>query len=264
MQEAADFRLNLEQDLRVAIEHSRFILCYQPQFDSGGVILGAEALIRWERVDKGILLPMAFIPVAEESSLILAIGRWVLLEACKQIKAWQDTGINPPHVSVNVSSRQFRQQDFVEQVKHAIDSSGIAAHLLGIELTESVMIVDINDTIIKMKALKALGISIAVDDFGTGCSSLMYLKLLPIDTLKIDQGFVRDILTDASDAVIVETIVSMAQHLNLRVIAEGVETAEQLAFLKQQGCSVFQGYYFSHPLPAAEYADKFLFRITHD
>jgi diguanylate cyclase (GGDEF)-like protein/PAS domain S-box-containing protein len=258
MQEAADFRLNLEQDLRVAIEHSRFILCYQPQFDSGGGMLGAEALIRWERVDKGILLPTAFIPVAEESSLILDIGRWVLLEACKQIKAWQDTGINPPHVSVNVSSRQFRQQDFVEQVKQAIDSSGIAAHLLGIELTESVMIADINDTIIKMKALKALGISIAVDDFGTGCSSLMYLKLLPIDTLKIDQGFIRDILTDASDAVIVETVVSMAQHLDLRVIAEGVETAEQLAFLKQQGCSIFQGYYFSHPLPAAEYADKFL------
>jgi EAL domain-containing protein (putative c-di-GMP-specific phosphodiesterase class I) len=221
-------------------------------------MLGAEALIRWERVDKGILLPMAFIPVAEESSLILAIGSWVLLEACKQIKAWQDTGINHPHVSVNVSSRQFRQKDFVEQVKQAIDSSGIAARLLGIELTESVMIADINDTVIKMKALKALGISIAVDDFGTGCSSLMYLKLLPIDTLKIDQGFVRDILTDASDAVIVETIISMARHLNLHVIAEGVETEEQLAFLKQQGCSVFQGYYFSHPLPAAEYADRFL------
>ena len=259
MQEAADLRLKLEQDLRVAIEHSRFILCYQSQVDSDGIMLGAEALIRWERLDKGIiLLPMAFIPVAEESSLILAIGRWVLLEACKQIRAWQDAGVNPPHVSVNVSSRQFRQQDFVEQVKHAIDSSGISAHLLGIELTESVMIADINDTVIKMKALKALGISIAVDDFGTGCSSLMYLKQLPIDTLKIDQGFVRDILTDASDAVIVETIISMAQHLNLHVIAEGVETAEQLAFLKQQGCSVFQGYYFSHPLPAAEYADKFL------
>jgi diguanylate cyclase (GGDEF)-like protein/PAS domain S-box-containing protein len=259
MQEAADLRLKLEQDLRVAIEHSRFILCYQSQVDSNGIMLGAEALIRWERLDKGIiLLPIAFIPVAEESSLILAIGRWVLLEACKQIRAWQDAGVNTPHVSVNISSRQFRQQDFVEQVKHAIDSSGISAHLLGIELTESVMIADINDTVIKMKALKALGISIAVDDFGTGCSSLMYLKQLPIDTLKIDQGFVRDILTDASDAVIVETIISMARHLNLHVIAEGVETAEQLAFLKLQGCSVFQGYYFSHPLPAAEYADKFL------
>jgi EAL domain-containing protein (putative c-di-GMP-specific phosphodiesterase class I) len=189
--------------------------------------------------------------------LILDIGRWVLLETCNQIKAWQEAGIKPPHISVNVSSRQFRQQDFVDQVKHAIDSSGIAPYLLGIELTESVMIVDINDTIPKMKALKALGISIAVDDFGTGYSSLMYLKQLPIDALKIDQGFIRDILTDASDAVIVETIISMAQHLNLFVVAEGVETAEQLALLKQQGCPAFQGYYFSHPLPAAEYAEKY-------
>jgi diguanylate cyclase (GGDEF)-like protein/PAS domain S-box-containing protein len=260
MQEAADLRLNLEQDLRAAIDNGRFILCYQPQVDAGGAVLSAEALIRWEHLDKGILLPVDFIPVAEESNLILGIGQWVLLEACNQIKAWQDAGINLPRISVNVSSRQFRQQDFVEQVKHAIDSSEIATHLLGIELTESVMIVDINDTVTKMKALKALGISIAIDDFGTGYSSLMYLKQLPIDTLKIDQGFIRDILTDASDAVIVETIVSMAQHLDLRVIAEGVETAEQLAFLKQRGCSVFQGYYFSYPLPAAEYAEKFLFR----
>jgi diguanylate cyclase (GGDEF)-like protein len=257
MQEAADLRLNLEQDLRTAIDNGRFILCYQPQVDAGGSVFSAEALIRWEHLNKGILLPVDFIPVAEESSLILGIGRWVLLEACNQIKAWRDAGVRLPHVSVNVSSRQFRQHDFVVQVKHAIDSSGIAAHLLGIELTESVMIVDINDTVTKMKALKALGISIAVDDFGTGYSSLMYLKQLPIDALKIDQGFVRDILTDASDAVIVETIISMAQHLNLHVVAEGVETAEQLALLKQQGCPAFQGYYFSRPLLAAEYAEKY-------
>ncbi|MDD1628025.1 MAG: EAL domain-containing protein [Methylococcaceae bacterium] len=257
MQEAADLRLNLEQDLRAAIDNGRFILCYQPQVDAGGAVLSAEALIRWEHLDKGLLLPVDFIPVAEESSLILGIGRWVLLEACNQIKAWQDAGVNPPHISVNVSSRQFRQQDFVDQVKHAINSSQIAPNLLGIELTESVMIVDINDTIAKMKALKALGISIAVDDFGTGYSSLMYLKQLPIDALKIDQGFIRDILTDANDAVIVETIISMAQHLNLHVVAEGVETAEQLALLKQQGCTAFQGYYFSRPIPAAKYAEKY-------
>ena len=257
MQEAADLRLNLEQDIRAAIDNGRFILCYQPQVDAGGSVLSSEALIRWEHLDKGMILPVDFIPLAEESSLILAIGRWVLLEACNQIKDWQDKGINLPHISVNVSSRQFRQQDFVGQVKHAINISGIAPHLLGIELTESVMIVDINDTIAKMKALKALGISIAVDDFGTGYSSLMYLKQLPIDTLKIDQGFVRDILTDASDAVIVETIISMAQHLNLYIVAEGVETAEQLALLKQKGCQAFQGYYFSHPLPAAEYAEMY-------
>jgi diguanylate cyclase (GGDEF)-like protein/PAS domain S-box-containing protein len=257
MQEAADLRLNLEQDLRAALDNGRFILCYQPQVDVEGVVVSAEALIRWEHQDKGRLLPVDFIPVAEESSLILAIGRWVLLEACNQIKAWQDAGVNLPRISVNVSSRQFRQQDFVDQVKHAIDSSKISPHLLGIELTESVMIVDINDTIAKMRALKDLGISIAVDDFGTGYSSLMYLKQLPIDTLKIDQGFVRDILTDASDAVIIETIIIMAQHLNLYVVAEGVETAEQLALLKQQGCRGFQGYYFSHPLPAEQYAQTF-------
>lgn len=261
MQEAADLRLNLEQDLRAAIDNGRFILCYQPQVDAGGVVLSAEALIRWEHINRGMLLPVDFIPIAEESSLILDIGRWVLLEACNQIKSWQGAGIEPPHLSVNVSSRQFRQQDFVDQVKHAIDSSGIAPHLLGIELTESVMIVDIIDTIAKMNSLKALGISIAVDDFGTGYSSLMYLKKLPIDTLKIDQGFVKDILTDASDAVIVETIISMAQHLNLNVVAEGVETAEQFALLKQQGCPAFQGYYFSRPLPAAEYAEKYFKHI---
>jgi EAL domain-containing protein (putative c-di-GMP-specific phosphodiesterase class I) len=258
MQEAADLRLNLEQDIRAAIDNGKFILCYQPQVDGEGVVISVEALIRWLHVDKGILLPVDFIPIAEESSLILAIGQWVLLEACNQIRAWQDAGVNLPHVSVNISSRQFRQLDFVDQIKHAIDSSGIPAHLLGLELTESMMIVDINDTIAKMNALKALGITITVDDFGTGYSSLMYLKQLPIDALKIDQGFIRDILTDTSDAVIIETIISMARHLNFYVVAEGVETAEQLAFLKQLGCKVFQGYYFCHPLPATEYAVKYL------
>ena len=258
MQEAADLRLNLEQDIRVAIDNGRFILCYQPQVNVKGEVIGVEALIRWLHIDKGTLLPVDFIPIAEESSLILAIGKWVLLEACNQIKAWQDAGVNLPHISVNISSRQFRQQDFVDQIRHAIASSGIAAHLLGVELTESMMIIDINDTITKMKALKALGISITVDDFGTGYSSLMYLKQLPIDGLKIDQGFIRDILTDSNDAVIIETIVSMARHLSLYVVAEGVETAEQLALLKDLGCTVFQGYHFCHPLPAAEYADKYL------
>lgn len=257
MQEAANLRLNLEKDLRAAIENGRLILCYQPQVDASGAVLGAEALIRWKHLDKGLLLPVDFIPVAEESGLILSIGRWVLLEACNQIKAWHDGGVKLPHISVNVSSRQFRQQDFVDQVKHAIESSGIAPHLLGIELNESVMIVDINDTIAKLEALKALGISIAVDKFGTGYSSCMYLKQLPINTLKIDQGFISNILMNPGDVSIIEAIISMAQHLNLRVIAEGVETPEQLAFLKQRGCSVFQGYYFSHPLPAAEYEDKF-------
>lgn len=181
------------------------------------------------------------------------------MEACSQIKMWQDDGlVNLPYVSINVSSRQFRQQDFISQVRYAIETTGIAPSSLGIELTESVMIVDIEDTVDKMKALKALGVSIAVDDFGTGYSSLVYLKQLPLDVLKIDRGFVRDILSDSSDAVIVETIISMAKHLNIQVIAEGVETAEQLAFLKLKGCSTFQGYYFDQPLTAANFAENYL------
>jgi diguanylate cyclase (GGDEF)-like protein/PAS domain S-box-containing protein len=259
MQEAADLRLSLEQDLRGAIEKGRFILCYHPQMDAEGKMVGAEALIRWEDSIKGRLSPADFIPVAEESNLILTIGKWVLMEACNQIKMWEDDGLGSlPYVSINVSSRQFRQQDFVYQVKHALESTGIAPSRLGIELTESVMIVDTNDTVDKMKALKALGVSIAVDDFGTGYSSLVYLKQLPLDVLKIDRGFVRDILNDSSDAVIVETIISMAKHLNIKVIAEGVETAEQLAFLKQKGCTIFQGYYFDQPLTAANFAEIYL------
>jgi diguanylate cyclase (GGDEF)-like protein/PAS domain S-box-containing protein len=262
MQVAADLRLSLENDLRGAISQGRFILCYHPQMDADGSIVGAEALIRWEDKLKGRLSPADFIPVAEESNLILTIGRWVLMEACSQIKMWEDAGFSDlPYVSINVSSRQFRQQDFVSQVKFAIESTGIKPNRLGIELTESVMIVDIKDTIDKMNALKVLGVSIAVDDFGTGYSSLVYLKQLPLDVLKIDRGFVRDIMTDSSDAVIVETIISMAKHLNIQVIAEGVETAEQLAFLKQKGCAIFQGYYFDQPLTAANFAETYLKKL---
>jgi diguanylate cyclase (GGDEF)-like protein/PAS domain S-box-containing protein len=259
MQEAADLRLSLEQDLRGAIEHGHFVLCYHAQMDANGKMQGAEALIRWEDTVKGRLSPADFIPVAEESNLILTIGKWVLIEACNQIKTWQEAGLDDlPYLSINVSSRQFRQQDFVNQVKQAIENTGIAPQRLGIELTESVMIADTQDTIDKMKALKALGVSIAVDDFGTGYSSLVYLKKLPIDVLKIDRGFVRDILNDSNDAVIVETIISMARHLNIKVIAEGVETAEQLDFLKVKGCSLFQGYHFNQPLTAADFAEIYL------
>lgn len=259
MQEAADLRLSLEQDLRGAISQGRFILCYHPQMNSDGEIVGAEALIRWEDKLKGRLSPSDFIPVAEESNLILTIGKWVLMEACNQIKMWQDDGLKPlPYVSINVSSRQFRQQDFVSQVEQAILMTGISASQLSIELTESIMIVDIQDTVDKMKALKKLGVSIAVDDFGTGYSSLVYLKQLPLDVLKIDRGFVRDIPKDSNDAVIVETIISMAKHLKIKVIAEGVETAEQLDFLKQKGCGIFQGYFYAQPLTAANFAETYL------
>ncbi|SJM90575.1 putative Diguanylate cyclase [Crenothrix polyspora] len=258
MQEAADQRLKLEQYLRTAIDKEGFMLFFQPQVDRSGVMLGAEVLIRWEQVEQGIVSPADFISVAEESSLILDIGLWVLKKTCQQIKEWLVMGIHVPRMSVNVSSRQFRQPDFVEQIKAAISDSQIPPALLGIELTESVMIVDIDDTVTKMKALKKLGVSIAIDDFGTGYSSLAYLKRLPLDVLKIDRGFVRDILTDTNDAVIVETIISMARHLKLRVIAEGVETEDQFDVLKKQGCLMFQGYHFSRPLSAVRFAEKYL------
>ncbi|WP_394752372.1 EAL domain-containing protein [Crenothrix sp.] len=258
MQEAADQRLKLEQDLRTAIEKEGFMLFFQPQVDRNGVMLGAEVLIRWEQIGQGIVSPADFISVAEESSLILDIGLWVLKKTCQQIKEWLMMGIKVPRLSVNVSSRQFRQHDFVQQIKAVISDSQIPPSLLGIELTESVMIVDIEDTVNKMKALKKLGVSIAIDDFGTGYSSLAYLKRLPLDVLKIDRGFVRDILTDTNDAIIVETIISMARHLKLRVIAEGVENEDQFDVLKKQGCLMFQGYHFSRPLSAVRFVEKYL------
>jgi EAL domain-containing protein (putative c-di-GMP-specific phosphodiesterase class I) len=176
---------------------------------------------------------------------------------------WQEDGFkNVPAISINVSSRQFRQPDFVGQIQHAIETTGIEPGKLGIELTESVMIADSSDTIAKMKALKALGVTIAVDDFGTGYSSLVYLKQLPIDILKIDQGFIRDILNDSNDAIIVETIISMASHLKIKVIAEGVETIEQLNFLKEKGCTIFQGYFYDRPLTAANFAEQYLKKIA--
>lgn len=262
MQEATDARLKLEQNLRTAVDQGGFLLYYQPQVDASGKLFGTEALIRWDHPEKGLLLPKHFVPVAEESSIILDIGNWVLKEACRQIKVWQNAGFSPPRVSVNINAHQFRQKEFVDQFRQTFESSGITPGLLGIELTESLMIDDMEETIAKMEALKTMGVAIAVDDFGTGYSSLMYLKQLPIDVLKIDRVFVKDILTNANDTVIIETIIGMAHHLNLRVIAEGVETDRQLDFLKQRRCHGFQGYYFSEPLSALHYADKYFLNTT--
>ncbi|WP_157385788.1 EAL domain-containing protein [Methylosarcina fibrata] len=258
MQEEANHRVNLESHIRDSLKKNRFFLYYQPQVRENGTVSGAEALIRWHHPEKGVLTPKDFISVAEESGVILEIGAWVLMEACRQIQSWQAEGIVSPHISINISARQFRQKNFVGQVQEAIENTGISAGLLGIELTESLMIADIEETIAKMKALKELGVAIAIDDFGTGYSSLMYLKQLPIDVLKIDRGFIQDITDNASDAVIVETIISMARHLNLHVIAEGVETFHQMNFLKQKGCRHFQGYYFSEPISSILYAEKYL------
>jgi len=252
MQETADKRLLLENELRFAVNNQQLCLFYQPQVDELGRIVSAEALIRWIHPEKGLISPADFIPVAEESSLILSVGFWVVNEACRQISEWNILGQTLNHIAINVSSRQFKQQDFVDEVSAAISKHGISANKLTLELTESIVAEDINDTIQKMNALKALGIKISIDDFGTGYSSLSYLKQLPIDQLKIDQSFVKDINIDPENTIIVETIINMANNLGLNVIAEGVETKEQAQFLKQKGCNSYQGYYYGRPMPAED------------
>jgi len=202
-----------------------------------------------------VISPADFIPIAEETGLIVPLGYWVLDQACAQMRTWLDEGVNLDHVSVNVSSKQFRQANFVTQVEQVIQDNHLFASHLFIELTEGVLIDNIYDTVEKMQELKKIGIKISIDDFGIGYSSLAYLKQLPLDQLKIDQSFVRDISTDENDAIIVETIINMAQSLKLNVIAEGVETLQQKDFLIAKGCSVFQGYYFAKPMPTDEFED---------
>jgi len=252
MQETADKRLLLENELRFAINNNQLRLFYQPQVDESGHIISAEALIRWIHPEKGLISPADFIPIAEESSLILSVGLWVVNEACRQISEWDTLGTTLKHIAINVSARQFKQHDFVDEVSAAIIKHGISADKLTLELTEGIVADDINDTIQKMNAFKALGIKISIDDFGTGYSSLSYLKQLPIDQLKIDQSFVRDINLDPENTIIVETIINMGNNLGLNVIAEGVETKEQAEILKQKGCDRYQGYYYGRPVAAEE------------
>jgi len=252
MQKLADKRLVLENELRHAVNNQQLVLLYQPQVDEFGQIISVEALVRWRHPDKGMVSPADFIPVAEETSLILPVGHWVLNEACRQIKIWSLAEVDLKHVAINVSPRQFKQQDFVNEVNAAIQNHEISADQLTIELTESIVAEDIQDTVQKMNALKSLGIKISIDDFGTGYSSLSYLKQLPLDQLKIDQSFVKDININLDDTVIVETIINMANNLGLNVIAEGVETVEQAQFLKDKGCKNFQGYFYGRPQTAME------------
>ena len=253
MQEAADKRLQIENALRMAIEQQQFTLYFQPQVDRTGRIISAEALIRWNHPDKGLIAPNEFIPIAEETGMIQQIGAWVIEAACSQIKLWQQAGMDYAYVSINVSSQQFRQKDFVTNVRRAIVQADIESSRLMIEITESVLMQDINDTIEKMQALMELGIAISIDDFGTGYSSLAYLTQFPLSQLKIDQRFVKNINVDKNSAVIVETIIAMAGNLGLKVVAEGVETERQLMFLVEKGCIVFQGYFFSKPVPVDQF-----------
>jgi diguanylate cyclase (GGDEF)-like protein/PAS domain S-box-containing protein len=257
MQENITHRAALESELRVALEQQQFQLYYQIQVNHLGGVLGAEALLRWAHPERGLLPPFQFVPLAEETSLILPIGDWVLETACAQIKTWQRNKHTSKLVlSINVSAKQFHQEYFVEQVQAAVLDNGINPALLKLELTESMLLNDAASTIETMSALKEIGVQFSLDDFGTGFSSLQYLKRIPLNQLKIDQTFVRDIAVDASDQAIVQTIIAMAKTLNLNVIAEGVETKQQQELLLASGCKHFQGYLFGKPLPIKEFEKK--------
>jgi diguanylate cyclase (GGDEF)-like protein/PAS domain S-box-containing protein len=250
---AANQRLLLEKDLRLALERKEFTLYYQPQLDlKTGDIVGFEALIRWPHVQRGMVVPMAFIPLAEETGLIGPIGEWALHRACTQARGWQALGYPQLQVSVNCSAQQFRLEGLVDMVARTLRETGLSASSLELELTESIIVEHTEHVMARFKALDEIGVKLSIDDFGTGYSSLGYLKRFPIHELKIDQSFVRDISSDPDDAAIVSAIIAMAHGLGLRVVAEGVETTEQLAFLRKLGCDRAQGYYFSRPLPAEE------------
>lgn len=252
MQARVNARTQLEADLRRALERSEFLLHYQPQVDAQGEWRGVEALVRWQHPTRGMVPPAAFIAVAESSGLILPLGRWILDRACRQLRAWRDEGGRAAlGMSVNVSARQFRQHDFVQEVESILNATGADPHRLKLELTESELLDDVDAVVAKMQALRALGVGLSLDDFGTGYSSLSLLKRLPLDQVKIDRTFVRDILTDAQDASIVEAVVLMGRGMGIEVIAEGVETTEQRDALVRLGCRLFQGYLFGRPGPLA-------------
>lgn len=254
MQLAVETRAALEADLRRALSGKQLRLYYQVQVDNDHRPLGAEALVRWMHPKRGMVSPAQFIPIAEESSLILDIGHWVLETACRQLDDWgNDPLTRNLTIAVNVSGQQFRLHDFVEKIEDALRRHQVDPSRLKLELTESVILADVSDVAAKMSALKALGVQLSMDDFGTGYSSLSYLKQLPLDQLKIDQTFVRDIANDPADAIMVQTIIGMAQNFSLNVIAEGVENEAQLAFLKQHGCMAYQGFLFGKPMPADEF-----------
>ncbi|MHB1098489.1 MAG: putative bifunctional diguanylate cyclase/phosphodiesterase [Burkholderiales bacterium] len=252
-------RLTIETDLRLALERQEFMLNYQPIIDlQSGAIVSVEALTRWRHPHRGLILPEHFIWIAEDSGLIVPIGAWILREACKQARAWQDAGLPPIPVAVNISAVQFRHKDFLENLNGILKDTGLAPRYLELELTESVLMHDADAAVSLLEALKAIGVRLTVDDFGTGYSGLSYLKRFPVDTLKIDKSFMHGITQatdDSDDAAIVAAVIGLGKSLNQRVIAEGVETREQLAFLQALGCSEGQGFYFSRPVPAQEVAE---------
>nr|WP_306812816.1 GGDEF domain-containing phosphodiesterase [Paenibacillus soyae] len=247
-------RLKLQHEMYRAIQRNEFVLHYQPQYDLvSGKMVGVEALVRWKHPVRGLLSPGAFIPLAEESGMIVQIGDWVLREACRQNKEWQDAGLPPMPVSVNLSIRQFLQHDLASRIAEVLQTTGLEPKYLDLEITES-MTIDIGHISRCLLAITDLGVGISVDDFGTGYSSFHYLKNFPIDRLKIDRSFVRDIQQDPSDAEIVAAIIAMAHNLNIQVIAEGVETEGQMEFLRKHQCDEMQGYFWSPPVPSENIA----------
>jgi diguanylate cyclase (GGDEF)-like protein/PAS domain S-box-containing protein len=255
MGQQADRRLILEKNLRLALDRGEFVLYYQPKLSlANNQVLGMEALVRWQHPETGLVSPGEFIPVAEETGLIIPLGDWILRTACLQTKQWLDAGYSPLKVAINLSARQFRQEGIFDQIKQILDETGLPAEMLELEITESMVMDNVEEAIATLEKLRSQGISIAVDDFGTGYSSLSYLKRFPIHTLKIDQSFVRDLTSDSKDSAIIESIISLAEGLGLRVVAEGVETKDQLAFLGTVRCTEIQGYHYSRPLPVEAFS----------
>ena len=247
-------RLDLENEIRRAIDEDQFEVYYQPKVDAETwALVGAEALMRWNHPERGFIPPDDFIPIAEETGLIVPIGQWVLRQACAQVKAWSTLPFGPVPVSVNISSHQFRADGFIDDVFGAILDACIETRYLELEITESVLLENVDNTLVALRRLKGAGISLSIDDFGTGYSSLSYLKRFPIDTLKIDRSFVKDLDTDHDDSAICAAILAMSRQLGLNVVAEGVETPEQLEFLRRHGCNQIQGFLCSQALPATEF-----------
>jgi EAL domain-containing protein (putative c-di-GMP-specific phosphodiesterase class I) len=254
MSASVEERVQLESDLHIAVAQGQFQLYYQPKVHTQtGAVRSAEALIRWIHPQRGLVAPDTFIPLAEECGLIGAIGEWVVHEACRQARAWQDLGLSPLRVSVNLSPSQFRGSGLIDTVRGALEEAKLDAHYFEVELTESAVMSDPEESIAILEQLSSMGVLVSVDDFGTGYSSMSYLRRFPIDKLKIDRVFISEIASRPEDASIVRAIVSLAHSLRLKVVAEGVETPAQLEFLKAIGCDEYQGYLFSRPLPANEF-----------
>jgi EAL domain-containing protein (putative c-di-GMP-specific phosphodiesterase class I) len=258
-------RLTLESSLRHALERNEFRIHYQAKWDiASGRITGMEALLRWEHPDHGTIAPMQFIPIAEETGLIVPIGRWVLKTVCSQSVAWQRQGLQRLSIAVNLTARQFTDEHLLQDVTSILKATGMDPRLLELEVTESLLIQDVEKTLRILTGLKALGIRIAVDDFGTGYSSLATLQRFPLDTIKIDRSFIRNVVGATEDTGLADAIISMGKNLSLTVVAQGVETREQADFLRTHACDELQGFYFKRPLPADQFAQLLLAQATEN